>query len=47
MPKFKLAGRKAKRSAKPAGAVPCVVMILAALALVMLFLYFVMKYSSQ
>jgi hypothetical protein len=47
MAKFRLAGRKPKASAKPAAAVPCVVLILAGLALVMLFLWFVLKNSVQ
>ena len=46
MGKFKLAGRKAKPTAKPAAGVPCVILLLVGLALFMLFLYFVMKYSS-
>ncbi len=47
MAKFKPAGKKAKQSAKPAAAVPCVILLIVGFALVMLFLYFVMKYSGQ
>ena len=47
MAKFRPVGRKGKQAAKPVGAVPCVILLIAALALVMLFLYFVMKYSAQ
>jgi hypothetical protein len=47
MAKFKLAGKKAKTAAKPAAAVPCVILLGVGFVLVMLFLYFVMKYSGQ
>jgi hypothetical protein len=47
MAKYKLAGKKAKHTAKPAAAVPCVILLIGGFALIMLFLYFVMKNSGQ
>jgi hypothetical protein len=47
MGKFKPAkGKKGRASARPAAALPCVVLVLAGMVLVMLFLYFVMKNAN-
>lgn len=46
MAKFKLAGKKKHTSKLPISGLPCLILIISGLALVMLFLYFVMKYSA-
>jgi hypothetical protein len=47
MAKFKAARGKAKSTrARPPGAVPCVVIIFVGMALVMLFLYYVLKNAN-
>jgi hypothetical protein len=46
MGKFKPARGKAKRSSAPQGGVPCVILIISAMLLVMLFLYYVMKNAN-
>lgn len=46
MAKFKLAGRKSKKAQSPVGGLPCMILVISGLALVMLFLYYVMKYSA-
>jgi hypothetical protein len=46
MAKFKPVRAKPKRTAPPAGAVSCVVLILAAMVLVMLFMYFVLRNAN-
>jgi hypothetical protein len=46
MAKFKPARGKAKRSSAPQGGVPCVILIVSAMLLVMLFLYYVMKNAN-
>jgi hypothetical protein len=45
MAKFKPVRRKSK-TATPAAGLPCVILLLGGLALVMVFLYYVMKYSA-
>jgi hypothetical protein len=48
MAKFKPAGRKAKsKAASPVGGLPCIILVICGFALLMLFMYFVMKYSAQ
>jgi hypothetical protein len=47
MGKFKPAkGKKGRASARPAAALPCVVLVLAGMVMVMLFLYFVMRNAN-
>ncbi|HEY1240509.1 MAG TPA: hypothetical protein VGF16_08120 [Bryobacteraceae bacterium] len=46
MAKFKPARGKAKRTAPPAGAVSCVVLVIVGMALVMLFMYFVLRNAN-
>lgn len=46
MAKFKPVRAKAKASRAPQGGIPCVIMVIAAMFLVMLFLYFVMRNSG-
>ena len=46
MAKFKPAKGKRSRVAAPHGAVPCVVLVIAAIAGVMLLLFFVMKNAN-
>ena len=46
MAKFKPARGKAKRTAPPPGAISCVILILVGMALVMLFMYFVMRNAN-
>ncbi|HZT34013.1 MAG TPA: hypothetical protein VFA33_29245 [Bryobacteraceae bacterium] len=47
MAKFKPAGKKAKSSAAPAGGIPCLILLFLAMALVILFLVYFMKYASR
>src|SRR5579871_961511 len=48
MAKFKPArGKKGRAGAPPAAALPCVILILVGMALVMLFLYFVLRSSNS
>jgi hypothetical protein len=47
MGKFKPVRPKSKRAgARPPGGLPCVILVFSAMALVMLFLYFVMKHAN-
>jgi flagellar basal body-associated protein FliL len=46
MAKFRPAKGKKKTSAAPQGAIPCVVLVILAIAAVMALLFFVMKSSS-
>jgi hypothetical protein len=46
MGKFKLAGSKGKKSARPQGAAGCVILILLTMVGVMVFLYLVMKSAN-
>jgi hypothetical protein len=46
MAKFKPAKGKATRPAAPQGGLPCVILVMSGMLLVMLFLYFVMKYAN-
>jgi len=46
MAKFKPAKAKAKSHAAPQGGLPCVILMASAFVLVLLFLYFVMKYAT-
>ena len=46
MAKFKPVRKKDKRAPAAAGGLPCIVLVIASLALVMLFFYFVMKYAG-
>jgi hypothetical protein len=45
MSKYKPVRKKAKAPAGPAAGMPCIVLVIAGFVLVMLFMYFVMKYS--
>ena len=46
MAKFKPAGAKKKTAPVPQGALPCVILVILAIAAVMLMLFLVMKSSS-
>jgi hypothetical protein len=46
MAKFKLAGRRAKKTGVPQAGLPCVILALAGLALFGLFMLWVMKSSA-
>lgn len=46
MPKFKPARGKKKASAAPPGGLPCVILVVAGIALVMLFLYYAMTHAN-
>ena len=46
MAKFRLAGRRAKKTGAPQAALPCVVLIFVGLAMLGLFMYFVLKSSA-
>ena len=46
MAKFKPAKGKAKRKTAPPGALSCVILVLVGMALVMLFMYFVMRNAN-
>jgi len=46
MAKFKPAKPKSKSRAAPQGGLPCVILLAAGFALVLLFLYIVMKYAT-
>jgi hypothetical protein len=46
MAKFRPAGRRAKKTSVPQAGLPCVILVLAGLALLMLFMYFVLKSSA-
>jgi hypothetical protein len=46
MAKFKPIKPKAKSSVAPRGGLPCVILLASGFALVLLFLYFVMKYAN-
>jgi hypothetical protein len=46
MAKFKPAKAKRKSSVSPQGGLPCVILLASGIVLVMLFLYFVMKYAN-
>jgi hypothetical protein len=46
MAKFKLAKGKGRATARPAAALPCVVLILAGMVLLGLFLYYVLKNAN-
>jgi hypothetical protein len=47
MAKFRPARGKARKSRAPQGGIPCVILIISAMFLVMLFLYYVMKYAYR
>ncbi len=47
MAKFKPVKAKSKSSAAPRGGIPCVILLFSGIALVLFFLYFVLKYSSS
>jgi hypothetical protein len=46
MAKFKPVRPKSKNAAPPRGGLPCVILLISGIALVLLFLYFVMKYAN-
>jgi hypothetical protein len=46
MAKFKPVRAKSKSSAAPRGGLPCVILLGSGFALLLLFLYFVMKYAN-
>jgi hypothetical protein len=46
MAKFKLAGRRAKKTGAPPAGLPCVILVIVGIALLMLFMYFVLKSSA-
>ena len=46
MAKFKPARAKSKSRPAPRGGLPCVILIASGIALVLVFLYFVMKYAN-
>jgi hypothetical protein len=46
MGKFKLAKAKKKTSPVPQGGLPCVILIISAIAGLLLFVFFVMKYAN-
>jgi hypothetical protein len=46
MAKFKPAKGKRKASPVPQGGLPCVILVISAMALLLLFIYFVMKYAN-
>jgi hypothetical protein len=46
MGKFKPAKAKSKRTAAPQGGLPCVILVISGLALLMLFLYYVMGHAN-
>jgi hypothetical protein len=46
MAKFRPAGRRAKKKGVPQAGLPCVILALLGLALLMLFMYFVLKSSA-
>ncbi len=46
MAKFKLAKGKSKNRAAAQGGLPCVILVISGFALVLFFLYFVMKYAN-
>jgi hypothetical protein len=43
MAKFKPAKGKARKTGSPQGGIPCVILVISAMFLIMLFLYYVMK----
>jgi len=45
MAKFKAAKAKSKSHAAPQGGLPCVILLASGFVLVLVFLYFVMKYA--
>jgi hypothetical protein len=45
MAKFKLAKAKSKKSAAPQGGLPCVILLASGFVLVLVFIYFVVKYA--
>jgi len=48
MGKFKpVKGKKARHSTVPQGGLSCVILVISGMLLVMLFLYFVMKYNAN
>ncbi len=47
MGKFKPARGKARKSVAPQGGVSCVILVISGMLLVMLFLYYVMKYAYR
>jgi hypothetical protein len=47
MAKFKPAKGKARKTRAPQGGVPCVILVISGMLLVMLFLYYVMKYAYR
>ncbi|MGP8243281.1 MAG: hypothetical protein ACLQVN_02055 [Bryobacteraceae bacterium] len=46
MPKFKPARGKKRAAPVPPGGLPCVILVIAGIALVMFFLYFVMTHAN-
>jgi hypothetical protein len=46
MAKFRPAGRRAKKTGAPPAGLPCVILVIVGLALLMLFMYFVLKSSA-
>ncbi|MGA2144925.1 MAG: hypothetical protein ABSH49_08180 [Bryobacteraceae bacterium] len=46
MAKFKPARGKKKASPAPPGGLPCVILVIAGIALVMLFLYYVLSHAN-
>jgi hypothetical protein len=46
MAKFKPARPKSKSTAVPRGGLPCVILVFSAFALVLLLLFFVLKYAN-
>ena len=46
MAKFRPAKKKSKGTPAPAAGVPCMILLIAGFVLVMLFMYFVMRYSN-
>jgi len=46
MAKFKPAKGKQKKTAVPQGGLPCVILVIAAMALLLLFVFLIMKYAN-
>ncbi len=46
MAKFKPVKPKAKSTAPPRGGIPCAILVFSGMALLLIFLYFVLKYAN-
>jgi hypothetical protein len=47
MAKFKPAKAKRKTAPLPSGGLPCVILVLSAMMLLMIFIFYVMKYANR